>query len=129
MKMFVLFVMVMFFCGVGEAQEWKQTRKKMLVTAYCPCRICCGKHANGKTATMSSAWEPGAAVDPKVIPHGSRIDVPGYKRGPNKNGSWIKADDSGSAIKGNKIDLRFDTHQEAKEWGRKWLVVRIWTRK
>ena len=98
-------------------------------TAYCPCNICCGKHADGKTATGRDAYKPGVAVDPKVIRLGSHLDIPGYKRGPNNNGSWILADDTGSAIKGNKIDVRFKTHREAKEWGVKIITIRVWIKK
>ena len=99
---------------------------RVIATAYCPCRICCGRHADGKTATGRSAWLAGVAVDPSAIPLGLHLDIPGYNRGPNKNGSWIRADDTGSAIKGNIIDVRFKTHQEAVQWGRKSITVRIW---
>lgn len=98
----------------------------LIVTAYCPCSICCGTHADGVTATGRDAAKAGVAVDSKIIPLGSRLDIPGYTRGPNRNGSWILADDVGGAIKGNRIDVRFVTHKEAKEWGRKRLRVRVW---
>lgn len=96
------------------------------VTAYCPCRICCGRHANGITAVGRDAQLPGVAVDPSVIRLGSHLDIPRYPRGPNKNGSWIRADDTGSAIKGHIIDVRFRTHEEAVQWGRRTLQVRVW---
>ena len=99
------------------------------ITAYCPKICCCGKFADGKTATGRSAWKAGVAVDPSVIPLGAHIDIPGYNRGPNKNGSWIKADDVGGMIKGYKIDIRFRTHWEARQWGRKWRWVRVWRKK
>lgn len=53
----------------------------VIVTAYCPCSTCCGSHANGLTATNRDATRAGVAVDPKVIPLGSRLDIPGYTRG------------------------------------------------
>lgn len=92
-------------------------------TAYCPCAICCGKYANGVTATGRNANTPGVAVDPKVIRLGSRLDIPGYRR---SNGTWILADDTGGAIKGNRIDVRFETHEEARQWGRRRIRVRVW---
>lgn len=57
------------------------------------------------------------AVDPNVIPMGTRLYVEGY-------GAAIAAD-QGSAIKGNRIDLFFDSHQEALNWGMKTVKVTI----
>jgi len=101
------------------------------VTAYCPCELCCGSNSDGKTATGRDAYLPGVASDPTVIPLGSRIDIPGYTRGPNNNGSWILVDDTGSAIKGNHIDVRFRTHSEALRWAARHgpkLRIRVWRR-
>jgi 3D (Asp-Asp-Asp) domain-containing protein len=57
------------------------------------------------------------AVDPKVIPLGTRLFIPGY--------GYAIADDIGSAIKGNKIDLAFDSHGEAMQFGRQSVTVYI----
>ena len=57
------------------------------------------------------------AVDPSIIPLGTRLFIPGY-------GHAI-ADDIGSAIKGNKIDLAFDSHSEAMQFGRRKVIVYI----
>lgn len=98
----------------------------VIATAYCPCEICCGSNADGKTATGRNAMNPGVAVDKEVIEIGSRLDIPGYDR---SNGSWILADDTGSAIVGNRIDVRFKTHGEAKKWGKKKIKIRVWTKR
>ena len=101
----------------------------LIVTAYCPCSICCGKNANGTTATGRDANLPGVAVDKSVIPLGSHLDIPGYPRTNGTStypGAWILADDTGRLIKGFKIDVRFETHSEAKAWGKKKLKVRVW---
>lgn len=58
-----------------------------------------------------------AAVDPNVIPLGTRLFIPGY--------GYAIADDIGSAIKGNKIDLAFDSHGEAIQFGRQKVIVYI----
>lgn len=55
------------------------------------------------------------AVDPKVIPLGSRMWVEGYGYG--------IAQDTGGSIKGNKIDVFMDTKQECLNWGRKKVKV------
>lgn len=58
-----------------------------------------------------------AAVDPNVIPMGTRLYVEGY-------GNAIAAD-QGGAIKGNRIDLFFESHQEALDYGIKTVKVTI----
>lgn len=57
------------------------------------------------------------AVDPNVIPMGTKLYVEGY-------GEAIAAD-QGGAINGNRIDLYFDSHQEAMNWGMKAVKVSI----
>jgi|GEM_PF-2468211 3D (Asp-Asp-Asp) domain-containing protein len=57
------------------------------------------------------------AVDPNVIKLGTKLYVQGY--------GYAQALDVGSAIKGNKIDLYFETYQEAIEWGRRKVKVFI----
>lgn len=57
------------------------------------------------------------AVDPRVIPLGTRLYIPGY-------GHAI-ADDIGGAIKGNRIDMAFGSHSEAINFGRQQVTVYI----
>jgi len=92
-------------------------------THYCPCSKC--TDGDGKTATNRSAYKDGIAVDKTVIALGSHIDLPaGYSLGPNANGSWVKVDDTG--VEGNRIDIRVQSHDEAKRLGRKKMRIRIW---
>lgn len=79
------------------------------LTAYCPCSQCCGKWANGITATGVIA-QPNhtIAVDPSVIPYGSKVKI---------NGRTYVAEDCGGAIKSNRIDIYFSSHQEACDFG------------
>ena len=124
-----LVVSVLVFCNNIYSQPKKQPKSYFLLvkaTAYCPCFQCCGKWSNGKTFKGTDANSAGVAVDRKIIPLNSHIDIPGYKRGPNKNGSWILCDDIGGAIKGNEIDVRFKTHEEALKWGIKHIRIRVW---
>lgn len=99
--------------------EDKRTME-VTVSAYCPEKCCCGKWSDGKTATGSDAYTKGVAVDPKVIPYGSIVYVPEY-------GAAL-ADDCGGAIKGDKIDVRFRTHREAIEWGKRRKHITIFRR-
>jgi len=86
-------------------------------TAYCPGACCCGNYADGFTATGENAYGRGVAVDPKVIPLGSMLYIPGY--------GYAIADDVGGAIKGEKIDVRFRTHEEARQWGRQRKTITV----
>ena len=69
------------------------------------------------TATGARAGFGIIAVDPRVIPLGTRIYVPGYGYG--------VAADTGGAIKGNKIDLCYNTRGEALAWGRRTVTITI----
>lgn len=94
------------------------------VTAYCACEKCCGKTLDnpwyGITATGTRATEGRTvAVDPRVIPLGGTI----YFEGPDGLVGGYIAEDTGGAIKGNRIDLYFDSHEEALEWGVRTLEV------
>jgi len=56
------------------------------------------------------------AVDPKVIPLGSQVKI---------NGNIYTAEDTGSAIKGKKIDIYYNSHSEALNWGRRSIEVYV----
>jgi 3D (Asp-Asp-Asp) domain-containing protein len=92
----------------------------MTATAYCACKKCTGS-GNAVTATGLTAKYGVVAVDPKVIPLGSRVYVEG---GGYVYGAAIAAD-TGGAIRGNKIDLCFNTHAEALAFGRRTVKVRV----
>lgn len=95
----------------------------MEVTAYCPCPKCCGPNAQGITAsgkTVDYADGRFVAADTAIFPFGTRFSVPGYH-----GGSAVEVVDRGGAIKGNKLDVFFPSHQTAVEWGRKQLAVTI----
>lgn len=85
-------------------------------TAYCSCRKCCGK-SDGITASGVRAHKGTIAVDPKVIPLGSRVYIEGM--------GYFRAEDTGGVIRGNKLDIWFPTHGEALKFGRKKVRVRI----
>lgn len=76
-----------------------------------------GVTATGTRAKRTVDGYSSIAVDPRVIPLGTKLYIPGY-------GSAI-AEDVGSGIKGNKIDVYFDSESQALNWGEKWLTVYI----
>lgn len=79
------------------------------ITHYCPCSICCGPHANGITSTgVTATTNHTIAVDPSVIPYGSKVVI---------NGQVYVAEDCGGAIKKNRIDIYVATHAEGEAKG------------
>ena len=93
----------------------------MRVTAYCPCSKCCGEYADGITASGHKI-QPGdtfVAAD-KRYSFGTEMIVPGYD-----DGRAVKVLDRGGAIKGNRLDVFFHSHQQALEWGVQYLDVQV----
>lgn len=96
----------------------------MTVTAYSPDARSCGDSADGRTATNHSVWTNGmslVAADPKLLPYGSIISVPGYAEG-----EAVPVLDCGGAIKGHRLDVLYSSHAEARRWGVKRIKVTVW---
>ena len=96
----------------------------MRVTAYSPDERSCGVHADGITASGYSVETNGGALvaaDPRVLPLGSLVSVPGYD-----DGAVVPVLDVGGAIKGARLDVLFPTHERAVQWGVKDLEVTVW---
>ena len=95
------------------------TTKEMSVTATAYTAYCEG--CSGTTYTgidlRSNPNQKVIAVDPSIIPLGSRVWVEGY-------GEAI-AGDIGGAIKGNIIDVFLEDKQDALNWGRKTVTIKI----
>lgn len=94
----------------------KYTEVVATLTAYCPCKRCCGKTdgitASGPQATAGRT----VAVDNSIIPYGTEIIIDGH--------SYI-AEDCGAVVKGYTIDIFFDTHEEALSFGKQTKTVYI----
>ncbi len=93
--------------------------KEFIVTATAFTANCNGCSGITKTG-INLKQNPNAkviAVDPKVIPLGTKVHVEGY--------GYAVAGDIGSAIKGNKIDVFIPTKAEAYKWGRKNVKIKI----
>lgn len=85
------------------------------LTAYCPCAKCCGRWAYNRPngiiyGAIGEELKEGysIAVDPNVIPYGTKVII---------NGHTYIAHDTGGAIEGNHIDIYFDDHQKALKFG------------
>lgn len=91
-----------------ELQNQKKFVGNFKITHYCPCTTCNGswgsKTALGTTMTPYRT----IAVDPRVIPLGSKVEI---------NGKIYIAEDTGGAIKGYRIDMCVSSHGEAYQKG------------
>ncbi|MBC2581104.1 3D domain-containing protein [Clostridium sp. DJ247] len=76
-----------------------------------------GITASGTATRRDSSGYSTIAVDPRVIPLGSKVYVEGY--------GYAIAADTGGAIKGNIIDVFFQSDSEARNWGRTQVKVYI----
>lgn len=77
------------------------------ITAYCGCAKCCGK-TDGITASGTHVTAGRTIAAPPEIPFGTKISI---------NGHIYTVEDRGGAIKGNRIDIYFESHQEALDFG------------
>jgi len=117
--------------GDGEQVRWFNGRPirpartlMMRVTAYSPHEASCYPFADGQTATLHSVSTNGGflvAADTDVLPFGSMLSVPGYNRG-----RVVPVLDRGGAIRGNRLDVLFPTHEAALAWGVRDLAVVVW---
>lgn len=100
-----------------ETEPEPESLGEFKLTAYCPCEKCCGEWADGitYTGTVATAGRT-VAVDPSVIPLGSTVRI---------NGHDYIAEDIGGAIKENRIDVFFDSHQAALQFGVQYADVAI----
>ncbi len=90
---------------------------KMTATAYTAnCKGCSGITKTGLNLRKNPSLKV-IAVDPKIIPLGSKVWVEGY--------GIAVAGDIGGAIKGNKIDLFMNKKATANQWGRKQVTVKV----
>lgn len=81
------------------------------VTGYCSCTICCGEKEERltKSKTVPRASHT-VAADPSVIPLGTRIVI---------DDVVYTVEDTGKAVEGMRLDIFFDSHEEAVRYGRK----------
>ena len=91
------------------------------LTAYCSCAKCCGKWAYNRPdgiiyGAIGEELKEGysIAVDPNVIPYRTKVII---------DGKTYKAQDCGGAIKGNRIDVYMNDHNDALEFGVQYAEV------
>lgn len=99
---------------VTKIKEKKTVKVKL--TSYCPCEACSGEYgrntATGKRATAGRT----VAVDPSVFKYGTKFKIGKHT---------YTAEDCGGGVKGNHIDIFFDTHEEVEQFGMKYKKVEV----
>jgi 3D (Asp-Asp-Asp) domain-containing protein len=90
---------------------------EMIATGYDPSPSSNGGNRSGRSAAGLKIGHGVVAVDPSFIPLGTRLYIEGY--------GYAVAADTGGAIKGNRIDLGFNTRSEANAVGRRRVTVHI----
>ena len=105
-----------------KAKKAKKKKSKkidygiMKCTAYCDCPECSsgyGRHTQSGTTAEAGRT---IAVDPDVIDIGSKVEI---------DGQMYVAEDVGSAVQGDVIDIFFDSHDEVEEWGTRYLETKV----
>lgn len=85
-------------------------------SAYDACYFCCGK-TDGITASGVKATANHTIAAPPEYPFGQQIEI---------NGVLYTVEDRGGSIKGNKIDIFFNSHQEAVNYGRRTVEGKVY---
>jgi len=118
LKKLTVFILILFLAtSIGMTS--KQDYFILKVTAYCPCKKCCGEWANGYTYTGDKAGYGCIAIDPHagILKLGQQVFVEGY-------GSGV-CNDIGGAIKGWEADVCFNTHEQAVAWAVRLVKVYV----
>ena len=94
----------------SELEEW-ESLGEFTVTAYCGGSCCCGVWADEDCTTASGAEAVEGvtiAADTNILPFGTEIRL---------NGDTYTVQDTGGAIRGSRLDLYFDSHEDALAFG------------
>jgi peptidoglycan DL-endopeptidase CwlO len=113
----------------GAEIEALQERARTLASANRPAPVSPGMHSltvvatayalPGRTASGTPVGWGAVAVDPSVIPLGSRLRIPGYGLG--------VASDVGGAIQGARIDVWYPTAAQARDWGSRVVTITVYS--
>ena len=101
---------------IEEVQEREFYTVTFETTAYCPCSKCCGK-SDGITASGTRATQGRTIAAPSTYGFGTEIEI---------DGVVYTVEDRGGAIKNNRIDIYFDSHTEAVNYGRRTVEGRVY---
>ena len=97
--------------------------KTFSATGYCPCSKCCGK-SDGITAAGTKATQNHTLAAGRNYPIGTIIYIPKFADWPNQG--WFVVEDRGGAISDSRLDVFFNEHQVAWNFGRQSLECYIY---
>lgn len=103
----------------NQPSHTKVYKMNVVATAYTP-----SPRENGGRSITAIGTVPRKgviAVDPKKIPLGSRVYIPGY--------GWAKAEDTGGKIKGHRIDVCLSSRSDARRWGRQKIEITVYSKR
>ena len=113
--------------------------RELETTGYCNCARCCSwawswhgfgnpvftsgrlkgrRKEVGVTASGGQARIGTVAADTSVLPIGTLVFIPEF--------GWGRVEDRGGAIRGDRLDLWFDDHAKALQWGRRKVSAKVW---
>lgn len=102
-----------FILNEGKSGQTLKSLGIYTITAYCPCRRCCGK-SDGVTASGVMATPNHTIAAPKNFKFGTRLVI---------NGIEYVVEDRGGSVKGKRLDIYFSSHSEALKWGKRKVEV------
>ena len=122
MKTYYTILIILIVCVLGRcAYLHKYEQESWLISAYCSCKKCCGRWSDGYFASGNVCYIGGVANN--FLPFGSKVIIQGKTYTVEDRGSKKYFGTKRQRVK--HIDIYFDDHQEAKEFGVKWLPVEV----
>lgn len=105
-----------------EAKKQEEVKKgwthEFHVTAYCGCYSCSEGYGTQTSTGVTAEAGRTIAVDPDVVPYGSKVQI---------NGHTYVAEDCGGAINGYEIDIYMDEHSSTDRFGSQYIVCTVYT--
>lgn len=92
-------------------------------TGYCSCSQCVGSHNGSITASGKPTTAYRTVAASSSLPFGTDLYIPYFKGA--SNGGMFVVEDRGGSIGGNRIDIYFNTHEEAVRFGRRTFKVYV----
>ena len=102
--------------GSAETAEHGSGRDlgQFKLTAYCPCYQCSEGWGRMTSSGHLAQARPTIATDPSVIPEGTKVEI---------NGVVYTAEDIGGGVRGNHIDIFYESHEECLQFGVRYAEV------
>ena len=105
-----------------EAKKQEEVKKgwthEFHVTSYCGCYSCSEGYGTQTSTGVTAEAGRTIAVDPDVVPYGSKVQI---------NGHTYVAEDCGGAINGYEIDIYMDEHSSTDRFGSQYIVCTVYT--